>query len=420
MAKARRLRIPKLRFTDVRDIGWYVAYRERTTRKSRRHRFGIRERDREREARVLYHGWVIEHLGGNTSGAHPTKARPPGKSSAKTDVLSGSLLEIASGLIEVEKSRARSDGEPRRRGTIDRRVFRDQKKQITDFLEFLNERCGTGAVARLRLADLTMEDIEAYNRLIADKGYSASQVNKRMQLVKVIIDRAGRPEHGGQLLGWNWDSRDVAHGKPPSERLLPTVKQLKALLKATDSRGQTMVWLGIGLGLGAKDLAVVRVGQISESAYDLRRSKTGVERFGETPPLVWSYVSKYQAEKHRPTGQLLLVTRNGLPLVQSTSNAVTLWWSKLRTKIGETKATLSGFYTLRHLGATEFGCRPGASISDVKRWLGHSASSDVADLYMRSVRPEYEEVVKWVRTRLRSSKMIDERTSFNGECACPG
>src|SRR5262249_24327043 len=158
------------------------------------------------------------------------------------------------------------------------------------------------------------------------KGYSASQVAKRLQMVKGIIDRAGRPEHGQQLLTWNWDSRDVAHGKPTEERTLPTVDQLKRLLQTTDLRGRTMIWLGIGLGLGAKDLSAIRVGQISKDAYDLRRPKTGVERFGDTPPLVWAYVKKYQDTAERDAGELLFVTRNGLPLVHPPSNAVTLWW----------------------------------------------------------------------------------------------
>jgi len=82
---------------------------------------------------------------------------------------------------------------------------------------------------------------------------------------------------------------------------------------------------------------------------------------------------------------------------------------KLRTAIGETKESLDGFYTLRHLGATDFGSRPSCSISDMRRWLGHGASSRVADIYMRPVGPEYREVVKWVRKRL-ASKALTERT----------
>jgi integrase len=170
-----------------------------------------------------------------------------------------------------------------------------------------------------------------------------------------------------------------------------------------------LIRLGIGLGLGARDLAAIRVGQIAPDRYDLRRGKTGVERFGVTPPLGWAYVSKYQRTAKRPTGQLLFVTQNGVPLVQPSSNAVVLWWEKRRARIGETKEMLPGSYTLRHVGATEFGSRPGASIGDVKRWLGHTGSSTVVNLYMRPVRPEYQEVVDWVRKRLLSERYLFAR-----------
>jgi len=84
----------------------------------------------------------------------------------------------------------------------------------------MNDRHGADAINRTRLADLSMQDVEAYNDHVVTSGHSASQVSKRMQLVKGIIDRAGRPEHGLQVLSWNWDSRDVRHGKPTEERTL--------------------------------------------------------------------------------------------------------------------------------------------------------------------------------------------------------
>ncbi|MFQ5502879.1 MAG: hypothetical protein ACE5EQ_11370, partial [Phycisphaerae bacterium] len=190
MAKARQ-RIPKLRFTTWRKLGWHVAYRDRKTGTPRKHIFNIREREREPEARVLYHAWVLEHLGGGSNPSHPTQVEPVPRRRSTINVLSGSLLEIASGLIESERARTRNDDEPRRRGTIAAAVYSDRKKQIRDFLEFLNARHGDGAVSRLRITDLSMEDIESYNRKIAKLGYSASQVSKRVQLVKAIIDRAG-------------------------------------------------------------------------------------------------------------------------------------------------------------------------------------------------------------------------------------
>ena len=88
----------------------------------------------------------------------------------------------------------------------------------------------------MQLADLAMEDVEAYNQVLVTAGYSSSQVRKRMQVVKAIIDRAGRPEHGRQLLTWNWDSRDVVHGKPVKRRKLPTLAQLKLILQKCDSQ----------------------------------------------------------------------------------------------------------------------------------------------------------------------------------------
>jgi len=394
-----RKRVPKLSFMATQGVGWHVSFRDPETGLPRRHRFAIGERSGEEQARALYHAWVAKYLGIET--ALPTKNERP-KTPRVTDPkpLAGSLIEVGSSLIESERARIRTDGEARRRGTIDSRVFGDRRKQIHDFLAFLNSRHGAGAVAKLRLADLTMDDVEAYNRQVATTGYSASQVGKRMQIVRAIINRAGRPEHGRQVLAWNWDSRDVAHGKPTSERTFPTVGQLRRLLLASDLRGKTMIWLGMGLGLGARDLAAIRVGQITKEAFDLRRPKTGVDRYGETPYLVWLYVAKYQAEHKRQSGQLLFVTRNGLPLVQSSSNAVTQWWAKFRARIVKQGESMPGFYTFRHLGATEFGSRSGTSIGGVKRWLGHTASSNVADLYMRPVRPEYREVVNWVRAKL--------------------
>jgi len=130
------------------------------------------------------------------------------------------------------------------------------------------------------LGELSLSDVEGFNEWVVRQGYSFAQVNSRMQMVKHIIDRAGRPEHGGQVLSWNWDSRDVGHGKPVKVRPLPTRKQLRKMLAACDLREQTMIWMAIGLGFGQQDLANIVVGQIDRQSYDLRRSKTGIERYG--------------------------------------------------------------------------------------------------------------------------------------------
>lgn len=70
-------RISKLRLTKWRDLGWHVAYLDEETRVLRKHLFNIREREREAEARVLYHRWVLEHLGANGKTCPTQVKRPP-------------------------------------------------------------------------------------------------------------------------------------------------------------------------------------------------------------------------------------------------------------------------------------------------------------------------------------------------------
>jgi integrase len=256
----------------------------------------------------------------------------------------------------------------------------------------------------MMLADLSMEDVEEYNRAIVQAGYSSSQVTKRLQFVRAIIDRAGRPEHGGQVLSWNWNSRDVLHGKPAKKRQLPTLPQLKLVLKECGLREAALVWMAIGCGFGQRDLAAVRVGQVDKKSYDLRRGKTGIERYGETPLMVWNAVQAYLKQSKRSQGDLMFITGKGMPLVHDNVDAVHQWWSKLIKRLGDSCKGMGGFYTLRHLGATEFGSREGCSIGAMKRWLGHSACSDMADIYMKPVSPENRSTVEWIRSALRTGK----------------
>jgi integrase len=429
--KPRKKRVPKLCFMKSQDIGWYVSYRDPGSGQPRRFRFGNISRE---EADLAYHDWIANHLRGKTPVPAPSTRRGRRKvdftaalkavseaqpstegvavpRQAAPTVLSGSLLHIASGFLKFEESRARQFAEARRQGSIHPEVLAQRKQFVNDFLEFLNGRHGHGTVGRMMLADLKMEDAEEYNRTIVKSGYSNNGVVKRLQVVKNLIDRAGRPEFGSQILGWNWDSRDVVHGFPAKPRALPTLRQLKLVLEKCLSREKAMVWMAIGLGFGQGDLAVIRVGQIDEKSYDLRRGKTGIERYGETPAMVWKVIGEYLKETPRAEGELLFTTRKGMPLVHENADSVQLWWYSLRKDLGKPGKTLSGFYCLRHLGATEFGSRPGCSISDIKRWLGHGASSQVADVYMRPVGPEHREVVECVRKALLTGKVPNIKLS---------
>jgi len=410
-AKPRKKRVPKLKYTDRRNIGWHVSYRDPKTGTPRRHRFGMVSLA---EAESAYHEWVAAHLKGDTPPvirkrrvrkldehlATP-KSQPVG---VAAEVVPGSLLHIASGFLRHEEARVAGEDGVRRRGTITRKTCEARKQFAQEFLKFLNFRNGQGAVGRMKLADLRIQDVEAYNRLLVSAGYSSSQVTKRLQVVKAIIDRGGRPEFGQQVLAWNWDSRDVSHGEPATRRTLPTLRQLKLILQRCDRQRTAMVWMAVGCGFGQRDLAAVRVGQFDEIGYDLRRGKTGIERYGDTPRIVWRALEEYLSEAERPKGALVFLTRKGMPLVHGRTVSVIMWWTKLRTALGDDGKGLGGFYTLRHLGATEFGSRPGCSIGAMRRWLGHSASSQMADVYMKPVSPEDRPVVEWVRRALKSGK----------------
>lgn len=404
----RKKRVPQLKYTDQQNIGWHVSYRDPASGTPRRHRFGMVSKA---EAEGEYYLWVGDFL----KGAIPKRDRR-GREAAGVDAKDGKplgvvaeidpgcLLYVTSTYLRYEESRVREEHEPRHQGTISRTLFKERSQYAKEFLEFLNKRHGDGAGRNMHLADLEMEDVEAYNTLLVKAGHSASLVSKKLQFVHSIIKRAGRPEHGGQVLAWNWDSRDVLHGKRTEERKLPTLGQLKAILRTCTVREKAIVWMAVGCGFGQRDLAAIRVGQIDRKQYDLSRGKTGLKRYGDTPPMVWNSIAAYLKTTPREDKSLMFVSRKGMPLVHSTTDSVSQWWKRLRKDLGKDGKDLSGFYILRHLGATEFGSRAGCSIGDVKRWLGHSASSQVADVYMKPVSPENRPVVEWVRKCLLSGK----------------
>ena len=137
------------------------------------------------------------------------------------------------------------------------------------------------------------------------------------------------------MLDWNWDSRDVVHGRPTKRRQLPSLTELKLVLNACKVRETAMVWLAVGCGFGQRDVAAIRVGQIDKKGYDLRRGKTGVERYGDTPPMVWKAVEDYLHAVARDEGELMFITVKGMPVVHRDADSIKQWWRKLRSRLGE-------------------------------------------------------------------------------------
>lgn len=324
------------------------------------------------------------------------------------EVTDGSFLEFVSGLLDHHQKRVRKPDAPKAKGTITGKEYDSIVKLSNSFLEYLNRKHGQGAVGRLTLAELQMTDVEDYNLSLVQDDYSQSQVRKRMLVVKNIIDRAGRPEHGHQRLSWNWDSRSVYHGRPDKEITLPTAKQLQLILKRCDEQRAAVLWMAVGLGFGQSDLAKARVRHLDKDSYDMRRGKTGIERFGTMPPRVWDAIEKHLKKNLRNADDLLFLTEDGKPLVHGKTDSIAQWWEYTRETLVDSDGNpageeLNGFYSLRHLGATEFGSRPTTSLNDLRGWLGHSKSSTVCDRYMKLPAPEYKEVIKWLRKALLST-----------------
>lgn len=409
--QGKKTRVPQLKHTHSRGIGWHVSYRDPKTNSPTKYRFRVETRE---EALPLYHAWLGDFLQGTPH--QSAKKLPPGKpvragqgsdqqKSSCIGVQVGSIAHVASGLLEYDGLRIREEGAPRTSGSITSKEYEERQRFCEHWFAFVNQMHGYGAVGRIRVDQLTMADVEEYNKALAAVPYSESQIRKRMLVINQVIERAGRPEFGGQVLSWNWNSKDRHYGKPNVERRLPKKRQLQSVLRLCGKREELMLWMAIGCGFGQSDLSAVRVEQFSKKSYDLRRGMTGIERYGETPPLVWVLLSSYVEATSRSAGELLFVTRTGKPLVHGKTDSVAQWWLRIRKRLGKDAEGLGGFYTLRHLGATEFGSREGASIGEMKKWLGHSASSAIADNYMKPVSPECEQAVEWVRAALSSQNL---------------
>ncbi len=122
--------------------------------------------------------------------------------------------------------------------------------------------------------NLTSGDVEAYNQKIALIGYSQSQVSERLQMIHALFEWVGRPELGHQLLARNWDSRDVAHGKPTSEMRLLTLPPPARISGRCEFREQAVISIGVGFGFGHAGALNVLFTQVIASLIG-RRSASG-------------------------------------------------------------------------------------------------------------------------------------------------
>ena len=117
---SRKRRIPKLRYTDNRGIGWHISYRDPETGTPKKHRFG---RVTKSEANKTYEAWLAAWLQDDHEAAtavrpgHRAKTEARQKRAVQDAVRAevkaepGSLVHVASGLFKYDVARVGKLGE---------------------------------------------------------------------------------------------------------------------------------------------------------------------------------------------------------------------------------------------------------------------------------------------------------------------
>ena len=110
----RKPRVPTLKYTKSRNIGWHVSFRDPESGTPRKHRFGMVSLQ---EAEKAYHEWVAAHLCGQTPRVNPKRrkkldlqsvaAKPRGQG-VPTEILPGRALSSYSTTAAVRKAGAMS------------------------------------------------------------------------------------------------------------------------------------------------------------------------------------------------------------------------------------------------------------------------------------------------------------------------
>ena len=134
-AKRRKNRVPQLKYTEARNIGWHVSFRDPKTGTPRRHRFGMISRE---AAEADYHEWLAAHLRGETPSSKPKSSRrkldqqiatpKPKPADVTAEGVKGNLVQITTGFLNYEESRVGADDGIRRKGTITRKTFETRKQ----------------------------------------------------------------------------------------------------------------------------------------------------------------------------------------------------------------------------------------------------------------------------------------------------
>lgn len=413
----KKKRLPQLSIKPDSKGKYYAGYRDHEGR-CQKERFS-RELA---ESQVLYARWVAANFDDDGY----LMAQPVYQDSPATErhaAILTSWPHIVDGYLDYQMARRRPAGAKRARGTIAPEGYEEAKYLLKLITKWMAERFKEEDGLRTRpFQDLMV--INDYNRMMLSFShrFSVPQVNKvRIRFWDVV--RFARQEPYEQRLNFTKDDVQKFGGKTTTkQRVIPDKATLQTLMRHATDLERLWIWMGLGLGLGQTDLAHCHPADFNKDNYDLRRSKTEKERYGNMPPLIWRLLQDYLKTNPRKPTDLLFVTRNGLPIVRAEiksedeiirgtqcrppckrtvkkTDTVTQHWQDLLRNSGVSWKEC--FYSLRHIGATAFATRPGKSIAEVRTFLGH-ATSEMSDHYMKPLKPQVEPTIRWINEVLDS------------------
>lgn len=414
-------KLPQLSQNPEKRSGrYFTAYRDRN---------GVPQKERftrdRRESEVLYAQWIAA----NYSPDGHLLAQPVGLEGAighngtgddHTSIIT-SLPHIVDAYLQFQKARIRPEGATRQRGTIGAEQYVEIEYITRLVFEWLVDRF-KDRIKSTPFDRLIQPSDYKLMMLAISHRFSRGVINKCRIRFWDIVRFAFEPPFE-QRLSFTKDNVPRYGGTTePKQRDIPSKETLQTIMRWSTDVERLWIWMGIGLGFGQSDLAHCRPAFFNVESYDMKRSKTGKERYGVMPPFVWRLMQDYLAKHPRKRDDLMFVTRNGLPLVRQDvkteeelrngtytrpaserlvkkTDVVTQHWNRLFTISGVNWT--QGFYALRHIGATAFAKRPGIGLIEIRSFLGH-ATSQMSDHYMKPLKPEYRPVVEWINRVLCS------------------
>jgi len=398
-----RHRTPQLSEKPERHTGrYYAAYRD-DDGKPKRKRF---TKDR-KESEHLYHLWLAER-------SNPDIEIISRQAEADKPVTDTSLVAVSSAYLERQGRRVRGFDDDHKRGTVNQQTCDDIRRQVLTIVEWTKKNLGV----RFRSTDLgSLFTVSEYEDMFLDftKRWGPSFVNKLRQRFWDMVRFAAREPYRVQLSLTRDDVRMYGgNDTKPSRRALPTVSDLKKILKAATHRERTWIWLALGCAFGPQDIARCKPIHFDKHNFDLRRGKTGVDRYGPMFPRVWAQLKAYLHEHPTKPNDLVFTTSDGHPIViirskqsgdragkvsYTKSSALRNAWVRLLERSGSEWS--GGFYTLRHLGGTAYGSRPKVSVVALRDFMGHT-SIETTNRYLRAVTPQNRQLMAWITKSLDS------------------